>query len=180
MSLDAAASDTRPRNPLRFLARAWDYRPPEKAIHIIIAVSAAAFFSYVYMAVQTIATGAQAYQFGDFFALWTSGVVTHDGNPALNFDADALHARQVELGMHPEGHNPFAYPPTLLLLLGPLGRFSLGSAFWIFMIPSFALYIFAVGAGALARVVDAFGGPRLRRRPASPGSPARPAFFRAR
>ncbi len=147
MSLHAAASETQPRNPLRYFASLWDYQPPEKAINLILALSAAIFFSYAFMAVQTVAIGSQAYRFGDFFALWTSAVVTHDGHAALNFDADALHARQVELGMHPEGYNPFPYPPTLLLLLGPLGRFSLGTAYWFFMVPSFALYIFAVGAG---------------------------------
>jgi len=150
MSLDAPTSPPRSLSGVaRFVASVWDYQAPEKTLNLIMTVLAAVCFSYVFVAVKTVATGTQLYQYGDFFALWTSAVVTHGGGPALNYDADALHLRQVAMGMHDHAYNPFPYPPTLLLLLAPLGRFGIGAAFCLFMIPSFALYLWAMVGGRL-------------------------------
>ena len=142
MSLDATAT---PKG--RALAKVWDHEVKEKHLNLILSILAAAGFSYVFMCAKTIATGDQLYQYGDFFALWTSSVITHLGDAAVNYDPDALHVRQVALGMHENAYNPFPYPPTLLVLLGPLGGLSLGAAFCVFMIPSFALYVWAMLAG---------------------------------
>jgi hypothetical protein len=130
-----------------WLARPLDVALSRKAVELIATVAAALFFAYVFMALKVMLEGKQTYRFGDFFALWTSAVVTHGGDAAVNFDADALHARQVGLGMDPEGYNPFPYPPTLLLLLGPLGGLTLRAAFCVFIIPSFAAYLLAMSAG---------------------------------
>src|ERR1700712_2382630 len=126
MSLQASASA--PRSALRFVKgfpRPLDFVLSRKAVELIAMFCAAMFFSYVFMALKVMLEGKQTYHFGDFFALWTSAVITHGGDAAVNFDADALHARQIALGMNPEGYNPFPYPPTLLLLLGPLGALPL-------------------------------------------------------
>jgi hypothetical protein len=124
-----------------------DRRLSPGVVDKLVAVSGALFLVYAALAWQYTLQGRQAYQFGDFYALWTSAVVTHQGAAALNFDADALHLRQVAMGMNPHGYNPFPYPPTLLLWLGPLGALSLGAAFYVFMIPQFLAYVAAMGAG---------------------------------
>lgn len=129
------------------LARLWSYEIGEKPLNMMFALFGALFFSYVYMAVKSIAMGIQVDHFGDFFALWSTSVATHEGHPALNYDPVALHAKQVEMGLNPHYQNPFPYPPTFLLFLGPLGAFSLAVAFWVFMIPSFALYMWAMVGG---------------------------------
>ena len=51
------------------------------------------------------------------------------------------------MGQDPHAFNPFPYPPTLLLLLSPLGGLSLGAAFAAFMIPSFLAYLWAMIGG---------------------------------
>lgn len=127
--------------------RILDHRLSREAVDRIVLVMAALCATYMILALQYTVQGRQAYQFGDFYALWTSAVVTHQGDAAVNFDADALHLRQVAMGMNPHGYNPFPYPPTLLTLLGPLGGLSLGVAFYVFMVPSFLAYLVAMGAG---------------------------------
>jgi hypothetical protein len=146
MSLQALDARSREKLPI-WLRRPLDVKLSRKAVELVLMFSAAICFAYVLMAVQTIVSGHQTYQFGDFFALWTSAVVTHAGDAAVNFDFDALHARQVALGMNPHGYNPFPYPPTTLPVLGALGRLPLQQAFYVFMIPAFAAYLLAMWAG---------------------------------
>src|SRR3954470_2490907 len=129
------------------LPRPLDWPLSRKAVELTTLFVAAMFFTYVFLAVKFTVSGDQAYHFGDFFALWTSAVVTHAGDAAVNFDADALHARQIALGMNPDGYNPFPYPPTFLLLLGPLGGLPQKLAFYLFMVPAFAAYVLAMWAG---------------------------------
>src|SRR5437763_6149668 len=148
MSLHASAWETPARpKPLARLLRPLDIALSRKAVELLAMFCAAMFFAYVFMAVKVTLEGNQTYHFGDFFALWTSAVVTHGGDAAVNFDADALHARQVALGMNPDGYNPFPYPPSFLLLLGPLGSLSQYVAFYLFMVPAFAAYVLAMYAG---------------------------------
>ena len=46
--------------------------------------------------------------------------------------------------MNADQYNPFPYPPTFLALLAPLGRLSVGAAFALFMVATFALYLAAM------------------------------------
>ena len=92
-------------------------------LNVVLTVLAAIFFAYVVLCVKAVATGTEYYRFGDFYALWCSAFVTDEGAPALNYDADALHLRQVALGLPANADNPFPYPPTFLLIL----RRSVGS-----------------------------------------------------
>ena len=146
MSLQASISEARAASGWR-LARPLDVKLSRKAVELTAMFAAAMFFTYVFLAVKFTLAGDQGYHFGDFFALWTSAVVTHVGDAAVNFDPDALHARQVAMGMNPDGYNPFPYPPIFLLLLGPLGRLPLHGAFYAFMAPAFAAYLLAMAWG---------------------------------
>ena len=148
MSLQASASETRsPSKTPSWLVRPLDVKLSRKAAELITLFTVAMCAAYVFMAAKATLEGNQTYHFGDFFALWTSAVITHGGDAAVNFNVDALHARQVALGMHADAYNPFPYPPTFLLLLGPLGRLPLHQAFYVFMIPAFAAYLLAMWAG---------------------------------
>jgi hypothetical protein len=129
------------------LPRPLDGKLSRKAVELTAMFTAAMFFAYVFLAVKFTLAGDEGYHFGDFFALWTSAVVTHAGDAAVNFDPDALHARQVALGMNPDGYNPFPYPPSFLLLLGPLGRLPLHLAFYVVMVPAFLAYVAAMAWG---------------------------------
>jgi hypothetical protein len=148
MSLQAPALETRVSGKTRsWLARPLDVKLPRKAVEIIAMVVIAMCFAYVFMAAKATWEGKQTYHFGDFFALWTSAVITHVGDAAVNFDLHALHRRQIALGMSRYGYNPFPYPPTFLLALDPLGALPLHRAFYVFMVPSFAAYVLAMWAG---------------------------------
>lgn len=131
------------------LLSVWRWPLRDNVLKASVAVIAAFFASYVYMCAKSTALGTAGYQFGDFYALWTSAVVAHDGQPLLNYDADALHDRQVQLGMNPRGYNPFPYPPTLLVALAPLGEVPLPVAYLLFILPSLAAYLWAMTGGRL-------------------------------
>ena len=167
MSLQASAWQGRSQRKIpAWLIRPLDIALPRKGVELLAMFCAAMFFAYVFMATKVMLEGKQTYHFGDFFALWTSAVITHGGDAAVNFDADALHARQTALGMNPDGYNPFPYPPAFLLLLGPLGRLPLHVAFYVFMIPAFAAYFLAMTAGRWREWWWGWA-PASRRRPAS-------------
>lgn len=131
-------------NPLRRAAGALDFELSEEQVNLVMTALAAVFAAYLAIALNILATGAGVHRFGDFYALWSSAWLVHDGSPALNYDADALHILQAELGMNPNGYNPFPYPPIFLMILAPFGRLGLGSAYVLFMGVSFALYLWAM------------------------------------
>ena len=132
---------------LRTAAGALDIEVRDGRLNIVLTILAAVFAAYVALCVNAVATGSGGYGFGDFYALWCSAFITQDGAPALNYDADALHLRQVALGMHANAYNPFPYPPTFLLILAPFGRLGLGAAYALFMSATLAGYLWAMVGG---------------------------------
>jgi hypothetical protein len=134
-----------------------DVELSERALGILLSVSAAVFAVLLFMGLRAVATGSGFHRFGDFHALWTSGFIAHERQPALNYDSEALHLRQAVLGMNPRAFNPFPYPPTFLLMLAPFGGFGVEAAFALFMGSTFALYIWAMTGGKLRSAPRWFG-----------------------
>ena len=128
------------------LAAAWNFELRDAPLHLALTCLTAVFAAGLFISLELLVTGNQPHHFGDFYALWSSGELAQSA-PALNYDADALHRHQVALGMNADQYNPFPYPPTFLALLAPLGRLSLGAAFALFMVSTFALYLLAMAAG---------------------------------
>src|SRR5579862_4128120 len=118
-----------------------DFDLSESARNRILTVLVSVFAVLLFLGLRALATGSGFHRFGDFHALWASGFIAHEGQPALNYDSDALHLRQALLGMNPRAFNPFPYPPTFLLMLAPLGGLGQGAAFVLFMGGAFALYL---------------------------------------
>ncbi len=143
------------RQTLRFIdrsapfaaLRALDIEIGGRPLRIVLAILLALSAAFVGLCLQSVVTAAPSYKFGDFQALWTSADLAHDGDAAINYDSDALHARQVALGMPAGELNPFPYPPIFLLLLAPLGGLPRATAYAIFMGASLALYAWASIAG---------------------------------
>ena len=148
-----AAAPAAPERPgaIGRLVSLWNREIPDDRLKLAISIVTAVFASYVVVCVKMLATGTTAHGFGDFYALWSSAIVTHDGAPSLNYDADALHLRQIALGMNPHEYNPFPYPPTFLLVLAPLGALGRAAAFLLFMSTSLALYVWAMAGGRALR-----------------------------
>ena len=128
---------------LRATAAALDFEVRGFLLKAVVAAVATVFVVCLLLGLKIIATGSDGYRFGDFYALWSSAALAHDGAAASNYNANALHLRQVALGMHPDGYNPFPYPPTFLLILAPLGGLGLGAAYWLFMSATLAVYLWA-------------------------------------
>jgi hypothetical protein len=80
---------------------------------------------------------------GDWFGIWSAPVIARSSSAASLYDEQGLHAAQVALGLPADRRFPFPYPPTFLAMLWPLGNFSIGVAFVVFMAASFALYLIA-------------------------------------
>ena len=59
--------------------------------------------------------------FGDSFSLWSWGRFVDEHPDASIYDLAALRSAQLALGMDPTAFAPFAYPPSFLLVLWPLG-----------------------------------------------------------
>jgi hypothetical protein len=124
-----------------------DFELNESARNLVLTVLASLFAAMLFFGLREPMTGSGFHRFGDFYALWTSGFICHEGQPALNYDSDALHLRQAMLGMNPLEFNPFPYPPTFLLMLAPFGGLGLGVAFALFMSLTFAFYLWAMTGG---------------------------------
>jgi Glycosyltransferase family 87 len=118
-----------------------------RAFRLVLIVFAGLGATYAVMCLKAIAIGLSSYGYADFHPLWVSGVLAHSHAPLVNYDAAALHAEQVRLGVDPHRENPFPYPPTFLLLLAPLGALPLPVAYWVFMSVSGGLFVLAMVAG---------------------------------
>jgi len=128
-------------------ASGLDFELSESARNLILTVLASVFAALLFFGLRAPVTGSGFHRYGDFYPLWASGFISHEGQPALNYDSDALHLRQAALGMNPRAFNPFPYPPTFLLMLAPFGGLGLGTAFALFMGITFAFYLWAMTGG---------------------------------
>ena len=84
---------------------------------ILLALTAA--YGVTYLAIAVARGWPQG--FGDSFAVWSWGRFIDEHPAAAIYDPAALRAAQLALGMDPGASYPFAYPPSYLLVLWPLG-----------------------------------------------------------
>ena len=83
------------------------------------------------------------YGFGDSFALWSWGRFVDDNVAASIYDPATLRSAQLALGMDPSLFIPFAYPPSFLLVVWPLGQLSGWIAYAALMAITLPLYLWA-------------------------------------
>ncbi|MGE5270317.1 MAG: glycosyltransferase family 87 protein [Thiohalocapsa sp.] len=81
--------------------------------------------------------------FGDSFALWSWGRFVVEHPPATIYDAAALRTAQLAMGLAPGGSYPFAYPPTFMLVIWPLGQVPGWLSLVALMAVSLPLYLWA-------------------------------------
>jgi hypothetical protein len=106
---------------------------------LLLAASAAYGIAYVAMAMGR----GWPRGFGDAFALWSWGRFVAAHPAAAIYDPVRLHAAQVALGLAAGASYPFAYPPTFLLLLWPLGEMRGPAAAAVLLAGSLGLYLWA-------------------------------------
>ena len=103
------------------------WRPGEDKLRFLAGILLLLFVPYALVYFAVSASRGWPGGFGDAAGLWSWArfLVTH---PAVEiYDRAALHAAQVALGMEPSTSFPFAYPPTFLLVLWPLGQLPLAA-----------------------------------------------------
>ncbi len=125
------------------LASALRWRPGSDKFRLLAGIMLALFAGYggTYLAVGA-ARGWPA-GFGDSFALWSWGRFVGDHAAAAIYDPLALRSAQLALGMDPGASYPFAYPPSFLLLLWPLGQVPGAVACAALVLVSLPLYLWA-------------------------------------
>lgn len=79
---------------------------------------------------------------GDFSSFWAAAVRVVNGDAPLVYDTKLHDAFQSALLHQAPLGAPFPYPPHALILLAPLGFFTVGQAWLLFVLPSAALYFF--------------------------------------
>ncbi len=126
------------------LPSAVRWRAHEQKTGLLAALVLGIFTSYLALYLGFTIGRAQAYPFGDFFALWSSAKFVLSHAAAEIYDPVRLHAAQVALGMNPADQNPFPYPPSFLLILGPLGYLPYGVACAIWVGGSLLFYVWAL------------------------------------
>ena len=88
-----------------------------------------------------------AFPIGDFFALWSYAHILVSHPASVLYDAPALHALQVGMGLDSGDGNPYAYPPHAALLLLPVAGLGYWAAAAVWLGGGLALYVAAVAAG---------------------------------
>lgn len=119
-----------------------DWQPASRKFRLLAVSLLVLFVSYcaAYI-VATLNAGDGA--FGDAFGLWSWAhfLQTH---PARDiYDPATLHAAQVALGMNPHDEFPFAYPPSFLLVLSPLGSLPFAAAITVMFTLTLPFYLWA-------------------------------------
>jgi hypothetical protein len=81
--------------------------------------------------------------FGDSIALWTWARFLVEHPATAMYDPSILHAGQAAAGLEPSQYYPFAYPPSFLLVLWPMGLLPSGAAYGALLVLSLPLYLWA-------------------------------------
>jgi hypothetical protein len=125
------------------LASALRWRPGSDKFRLLAGIMLALFAAYggAYLAVG--AARGWPSGFGDSFALWSWGRFVGEHAAAAIYDPVALRSAQLALGMDPGASYPFAYPPSFLLLLWPLGQLPGAVACATLVLVSLPLYLWA-------------------------------------
>jgi Glycosyltransferase family 87 len=108
-------------SPAGNLAAALHWRPGSDKFRLLagILLAFAAAYGCLYLAVAISRGWPQG--FGDSFALWSWGRFVGGHTAAAIYDPAILRSAQLALGMDAGASYPFAYPPSFMLLVWPLG-----------------------------------------------------------
>ena len=77
----------------------------------------------------------------DFFAIWSFAKFAIARSAGHIYDDATLHDFQMDLGSSPTYYLPYAYPPSFLLFIIPIGFLSYYAAFGVWIIGTFLFYL---------------------------------------
>ena len=119
------------------------WRPGDAKFRLLVAILLLLFAAYgvTYLAVSL--AGSSPDRFGDWLALWSWARFVADHDAIAIYDPSGLHAAQVALGMAPAISYPFAYPPSFLIVLWPMGLLPYGAACATLIVATLMLYLWA-------------------------------------
>jgi len=108
-------------------------------VGIVLALCAAYQISYLAI----VASRASPAATGDAYYLWIQARFLISHPPAEIYDQRTLNAVQAAAGLDPRAAAPFAYPPTMMIMLAPFGLLSYRAARWCAVGGSLLLYLWA-------------------------------------
>ena len=103
-------------------ASIFRWPPGAEKARVLGAVLLLLFAAYAVTTLAVAASKGWPDGFGDSFALWSWGRFVDEHTAASIYDPATLRSTQLALGMDPAHYHPFAYPPSYLLVLWPLGH----------------------------------------------------------
>ncbi len=131
---------------VRLPGSAW--APHDRKTAWLCAILIGACLLFLIAAVQVNSGAGKPYLSGDFCALWSWAKIAARRPVAELYDPLMLHSAQVALGMTPQDEYPFSYPPTVLLLLWPIGLLPYLAAYLAWVGVTLPLCVLASCAGA--------------------------------
>ena len=127
---------------------AFLWRPGSRKFRLLGVVLVTLFAGYAAIYLTLAFTSGSPQAFGDSFALWSWGRFAIAHAAAAIYDPAELHAAQLALGMPAGDEYPFAYPPSFLLVLWPMGLLPYRLAAATLTLGSLALFLWAtIGRG---------------------------------
>jgi alpha-1,2-mannosyltransferase len=114
---------------------------------LVCAIFTGVFVSYFVVYLFATVERAEPYPFGDFFSIWSYAKIALSHPATELYDPASLRAAQTTLGMPEDQYYLFAYPPTFLLYIWPLGQFSYNAAYVIWMSATLLFYVLAISIG---------------------------------
>ena len=130
------------------LRRGWRWRPGDRASVWLCAAMAGVFALFAIEAVRSDIGGYGPLPSADFFGIWSYARLVLLHPAARLYDPAWLHQAQVALGMLPGAEMPFPYPPSVLLLVWPLGLLPFRAAYVAWVGGSLCLCLLATCPGA--------------------------------
>jgi hypothetical protein len=125
------------------LAAALSWRPASDKFRLLAGILVALFAAYGVTYLGFAAARGWPAGFGDSFALWSWGRFVGGHEAAAIYDPAALRSAQLALGMAPGASYPFAYPPSFLLIVWPLGKLPGAGACAALVLVTLPLYLWA-------------------------------------
>ncbi|MBV9017075.1 MAG: DUF2029 domain-containing protein [Alphaproteobacteria bacterium] len=119
------------------------WRPGSRKFRLLGAILATLFVGYAAVYLTVSFTSGSPHAFGDSFALWSWGRFAIAHPAAAIYDPAELHRAQIGLGMPADDEYPFAYPPSFLLVLWPMGLLPHPLAGATLTLGSLALFLWA-------------------------------------
>ena len=121
----------------------WKWSPASPGFRFWAGVLLALCGAYSVTCLTLFAYRSPGAPLGDWRALWTWARFLTEHPAAEMYDPSILHAGQAAAGLEPGQYYPFAYPPSFLLVLWPMGLLPSGLTYGALLVLGLPFYLWA-------------------------------------